>query len=178
MRYLIIASVLIFFSLSQAQSEFQALAGPFVVSRVIDAKTLELSAGDQTSEVKLLGIATPKKGDEAACALYGSQALDFTSDLLLEKEVWLEFDLFEADDPSIMLAYVYLANDQGNWHYDPQQFVQINEQLLLNGLAEPMFDTPIMRYEDQFLLAMQKAKNNGLGIWAEPDAINLNCMQP
>ena len=167
MRNLII-TLLLAISFAFSQDEFQALAGPFMVAKVIDAQTLELSNGDENTQVELLGIVTARGGAEPLCALYHSMALDFTQDLLA-KEVWLEFDIAEHEDSQTLYAYVYLADEMGNWTYEPRHFIQINEQLLLQGLAEPFFAETAMRYEDKYILASIKARENGLGIWSDAE---------
>ncbi len=167
MRILLLILFLIV-SFGQAQEEFQALAGPYLVASIIDAQTLELSNGETMTQVELLGILTPST-NKPPCALYQTKALDFTSGLL-QKEVWLEFDMAEHEDTQTLYAYVYLADDKGNWVYEPKHFVQINEQLLLQGLAEPYFADAAMRYEDKYLLATIEARKQGLGIWSSAEA--------
>lgn len=171
---LLILSCLVSISCN-AQSDFQALAGPFSLSRVIDGNTIELSSDYGTNVVELLGVVTADLHGEDPCAeTYYHEANQFISDLLLNKDIWLEFDIIDTDDPELMFAYVYVADAQGSWLYEPYRYTQANEQLLLKGLAEPFFLESFMRYEDTFLRASQEARAKKLGIWYSAEACTLS----
>lgn len=132
------------------------------VSRVIDGDTIEARYGGQAVDVRLIGIDTPETvhpSEPVGCL--GKEASAFTKRKLEGSRVRLEFDVEKTDRYGRTLAYVWLGDKL------------FNEQIVSRGFAKVSTYPPNVKYEDRFIKAQRKARNNDRGLWA-PDA----CPEP
>ncbi|MFZ5424570.1 MAG: thermonuclease family protein [Patescibacteria group bacterium] len=123
----------------------------FVVSRVIDGDTVELSNGQK---VRYIGIDTPesvKPGSPVEC--YALEAKAKNSELVLNKHVVLERDVNEADKYGRLLRYVWVDG------------LLINEILIKEGFAHAVSYPPDIKYQEQLRLAEREARDLKKGIW-------------
>lgn len=129
--------------------------GTYELDFVVDGDTLQLRDG---TRVRLIGVNTPEtlKRDRPVEPC-GPEATRFTRDFLASKRVQLQFDVERLDRYGRTLAYAFVDGKS------------LNEALVRQGLAryEPGF-----RYQQamhrRFRLAEQAARQERLGIWAEP----------
>lgn len=115
------------------------------VTDVKDGDTITLKNGET---VRYIGINTPEKGQP-----YGDEATKENRQLVLGKEVTLEYDKALKDQYNRTLAYVYVGE------------VFVNKHLVEQGLALTETVPPNEKHEGTFLEAEAKAQSNCLGLW-------------
>lgn len=117
------------------------------VAKVLDGDTIELENGKR---VRYIGINTPEIGEP-----FSILAKKENENLVLNKEVVLEFDVQIYDKYNRLLAYVWSDN------------ILINQKLVLAGLATIETIPPNVKYVDLFLESQKKAQNNCLNLWED-----------
>jgi micrococcal nuclease len=121
-----------------------------VVEHVIDGDTIALADG---TRVRLVQIDTPEKGDEC----YGDEASELTRRLLPSgTHVRIEQDpaLDQEDRFGRKLGYVWKDDED------------VNLTLVEEGAAGVwFFDGSRGRHADDLLLAAERARNEGKGLW-------------
>ena len=124
-----------------------------LVDRVVDGDTIELSDG---RKVRYIGIDTPETKDprkEIQC--FGEEASAYNRDLVEGKVVAIEADVADKDQYDRLLRYVWLEDEM------------INKKLVAEGYAYASSYPPNVKYQTQFKLAQQQAREQNLGLWAE-----------
>lgn len=125
----------------------------FLVKRVIDGDTIELSNG---ARVRYIGIDTPEIHDprvEVQC--FGKEAMEENQRLVEGKIVRLDKDISNLDKYGRLLRYVYL-NDE-----------LINRVLVENGYARAVSYPPDIAKQEIFKLAERAAREAGKGLWGK-----------
>jgi len=125
----------------------------FLVTRIIDGDTLELSTGEK---VRLICINTPEKGED----LY-QEATDKLSSLVLNKDVILEKDVSETDRYGRLLRYIYIDN------------ISVNNEIIKSGLAYSYRYNPDVKHCDEYEQTELTAKANKLGLWDEKEVVKI-----
>jgi micrococcal nuclease len=115
------------------------------VKKTIDGDTIELSTGQQ---VRFIGIDTPEIGQP-----WADEATKRTEELLKGHKIRLEYDVLKTDRYDRILAYVWVGD------------VLINEVLLKEGLARPLFIPPDRKYQSRFSRAVKIAQKNQEPLW-------------
>lgn len=124
----------------------------FLVSRVIDGDTIELSNG---KKVRYIGIDTPETVDpRKPVQCFGKEAKEANKNLVLNKVVILKKDVSETDKYGRLLRYVYL--EDGTF---------VNLWLVKNGYAFVYTYPPDVSHSQEFLVAEQEARANKRGLW-------------
>jgi endonuclease YncB( thermonuclease family) len=123
----------------------------FVVERVIDGDTIELSNG---KKVRYIGIDTPEMTSKNS-QCYAQKAKEKNEELVLGKKVTLEKDVSETDKYGRLLRYVYI-ND-----------LFVNEYMVAEGYAKVTTYPPDVAYKDVFLNAERSAREQQKGLWSE-----------
>lgn len=110
------------------------------VIRVVDGDTIVVNYNGIEEKVRFIGIDTPESvhPDNNKNTEEGKKAAEYTTSLLNNKAVRLEFDVQQRDKYGRLLAYVYLDN------------VMVNKTLLEEGLAEIATYPPNVKYVDDF----------------------------
>lgn len=126
------------------------------VQRVIDGDTVKLTSGEK---VRLIGINAPEYQKGGKEQFYGRQAAEAATELMLGRQVWLEYDVEKHDRYGRTLAYITL--DDGRF---------VNELLVAGGFARAKYYKPNGRYRDLLKKSEQHAKNNRKGLWSKPNA--------
>jgi len=138
----------------EALGEADKFGREFVlVDRVVDGDTIELSDG---RKVRYIGIDTPETKDprkEVQC--FGEEASAYNQDLVEGKVVAIEADVVDKDRYDRLLRYVWLEDEM------------INKKLVAEGYAYASSYPPNVKYQTQFKLAQQQAREQNLGLWAE-----------
>lgn len=133
---------------SQAQSEAK-----FLVTRIVDGDTIELSNGDK---VRYIGIDTPETVDpRKSVQCFGKEAKDANKNLVLNKTVILRKDISNTDKYGRLLRYVYL--EDGTF---------VNLWLVKNGYATAYTYPPDIAHSQELVAAGKEAKKNGRGLWS------------
>ncbi|MDL4839500.1 thermonuclease family protein [Aquibacillus rhizosphaerae] len=126
-----------------------------LVKRVIDADTIEVYVNGNVVDVRLLLIDAPETvhpdiPDEA----FGAEAVARARQILIGKQVQLEYDGPRYDDYGRLLAYVWVDG------------VMLNELLLEEGLAHVAYVYhPPYKYYQRYVKAQERAKVGWKGIW-------------
>jgi micrococcal nuclease len=128
----------------------------YLVTRVIDGDTIEVSLNGQVEKVRLIGVDTPETVDpRKTVQCFGKEASARTKELLTGKTVTLVKDVSETDRYHRWLRYVYLDG------------VFINQQLVLEGYAHARSYPPDVKYQAEFRAAEEQAREQKKGMWAE-----------
>lgn len=141
-KLLLIILILILFGCSSNNLE-----GPFKVVKVIDGDTVDLN---NSKRLRFSGINTPETGE-----CYYQEAKDRLTELVLDKDVFLEKDRTNIDKYGRQLRYVYVDN------------IMVNSLLVEEGYAK-VFDKykeDTKRYEELKKIE-DTAKSNKLGLWS------------
>ena len=124
--------------------------GPFIVTKVVDGDTLDLSNGYR---VRFSGINTPETGE-----CYHDEAWDRLKELTLNKEVFIEEDKTDIDKYGRRLRYIYVNN------------TLVNGVMVFEGYARvyDKYREDTGRYNE--LKELEKnAVRNKLGVWGCED---------
>ena len=85
----------------------------YQVIRIIDGDTVEILYEDQITSVQLVGVNAPETtaNPNQPPEPYGEQATAFLREFLLDKSIYLRFDISKRDKYDRLLGYVYRASD-------------------------------------------------------------------
>jgi micrococcal nuclease len=136
--FVLIAAVLIF-------KLYPSIRG-IRVAEVIDGDTIVLN---NKEVIRYIGIDTPEKGEP-----FYNEATDANSNLVLGKQIRLEYDIDKQDRYRRTLAYVWVDT------------ILVNAQLLRMGLASVYTFVPNVKHVDLFVSEQKEAREDGLGIWS------------
>lgn len=124
---------------------------------VVDGDTIKVSIAGETKPIRLIGIDTPETVDpRKPVQCFGIEASNKAKELLLGKSVRLEADQSqgELDKYNRLLRYVFLKDG-----------TSFNKWMIANGYAhEYTYQTPY-KYQAEFKVAEQNARNKQLGLW-------------
>lgn len=142
---------------------------PCKVTKVIDGDTFRCKLNGEEIRVRLIGIDTPEshsnpkaKRDAQRNHLtldeitkMGKEAYEFTKSLIPEGTVvYLETDIQLTDKYGRVLSYVWLPDGR-----------MLNNILVSEGYAQVYTIPPNVKYEQLFLSAQRKAREEGKGFW-------------
>ncbi len=131
----------------------------FMVTRVIDGDTIDVSIDGKIERLRLIGINTPETVDpRKPVECFGVEASNRAKELLNGKLVSLESDPSqgERDKYNRLLRYVFLEDG-----------TNFNLRMIEEGYAyEYTYNTPY-KYQAQFKRAQIEAKNAGAGLWGD-----------
>lgn len=133
--------------------------------KVIDGDTIKIATGEN---VRLIGVDTPEsrrndklyrdaersKEDIDTIIAMGKKSTRFTTNLVLGKNVRLEFDVQKKDKYGRLLAYVYL--EDGTY---------VNAEIISQGYGSPMTVPPNVKHADLFHKLYREARENKKGLW-------------
>lgn len=163
MRKLIISIFLIsLLSLSLILAQELPKLTPAKVIRVIDGDTFEAQIDNKIEKVRLIGVDCPES--TTIIEPYGIESANFTKSILLNKEVFLEFDVQLNDKYGRVLAYVWLAPPK-ELKEEEIRSKMFNALLLLEGFAQLMTVPPNVKYVDYFLKFQKEARESNKGLW-------------
>lgn len=127
------------------------------VTRVVDGDTIEITPEvDGIEDVRLIGMDTPEISGECGLEPLAREAEDYAARYTGERVI-LELGEERTDPYGRLLAYVYVP-DAG----------MLNERLVRRGLAQVATFPPNVRYEEEFLDAQERAREESAGIWGLP----------
>ena len=130
---------------------------PYLVYKVIDGDTFWMKDQNQMeTKVRLIGIDTPETRNtkKKKKGYFGEEAKVYLKSLILDQYVYIEQDVQSRDQYGRLLAYVYTENN-----------LFINADLIANGYAVLMTVPPNIKFENEFYMLQQKARQNKLGMW-------------
>lgn len=140
-------------SLDPGQAEGPRAASAYV-TRVVDGDTVEVQLGEETEDVRYIGLDTPEtvKPDEPV-ECFGPRASEFNHRLVEGKQVRLVFGVERRDVYGRLLAYVYLGDSF------------VNAILVKRGLARTLTIPPNDRYAERLKRLEIAASRAGRGLW-------------
>lgn len=123
----------------------------YKVIRVIDGDTIVIATGEK---IRYIGMDTPEMHDPRPQVKYfAKKAKEINANLVLNKNVNLEFDVEKYDRYNRILAYVYINK------------IMVNAYLLKEGYAQVYTFPPNVKYEKYFLKLQKEARENNKGLW-------------
>jgi micrococcal nuclease len=131
----------------------------FMVTKVVDGDTIEISHFGRIEKVRLIGIDTPETLDpRKPVQCFGKEASQNTKSLLEGKKVRIETDpnVGERDKYNRLLGYVWIGQNR-----------LINQELISQGFAhEYTYRSQHYKYQSEFKNAEIHAKQESLGFWS------------
>lgn len=122
------------------------------VVRVIDGDTIEIEGGEK---VRYIGIDTPETVDpRKPIQCFGVEASKKNKELVEGKMARLEKDITDRDKYNRLLRYVWIGD------------TLINQELAAQGFAKSYSYPPDVKYQDRFVAAEKKAREDKLGLWS------------
>lgn len=135
--------------------------GTFRVVEVLDGDTIAIDDGKGTI-VRYLGIDTPEIArQDSPGDPFSEEARELNRRLVEGKRVRLEFDSEKYDVYGRLLAYAYVDG------------VSVNEELLRQGLATPLFIDPNREHRAEYTSAADEAMKERRGMWGDLDSIKV-----
>jgi micrococcal nuclease len=124
------------------------------VVRVVDGDTINVEINGKVESVRYIGIDTPETVDpRKPVQCFGVEASKKNKELVEGKMVSLETDITDRDKYGRLLRYVWVDD------------TFINLILVTQGFAKSSSYPPDVGYQDLFVLAEKKARDNKLGLW-------------
>ncbi|HUV42996.1 MAG TPA: thermonuclease family protein [Patescibacteria group bacterium] len=134
------------------ESETEEEREEVLVARVIDGDTIEIEGGQK---VRYIGIDAPESVDpNEPVGCYAQEASEKNKELVLNKKVRLEKDVSEMDRYGRLLRYVWVGD------------LLVNEYLVREGYAQSSTYPPDVKYQDKFIEAQKKAREEEKGLWS------------
>jgi len=130
--------------------ESNKLQGPYKVIKVIDGDTIKLN---NSQTIRLSGINTPETGE-----CYYQEAKERLTELILEKDVFLEKDKTITDKYGRELRYVYVTGMMTNAIMVEEGYARVFDK----------YENDTKRYPELKILE-ETAKSDKLGIWSCED---------
>lgn len=130
--------------------EEQGTQQEFLVTKVIDGDTIVLMSGEV---VRYIGIDTPENPNLKSTDCFAREAFEENKRLVENKKVRLKKDVSERDKYGRLLRYVYVDS------------IFVNKYLVEEGYAVAVSYPPDIKYQVEFKLAEQRAKENNKGLW-------------
>jgi micrococcal nuclease len=129
----------------------------FLVNKIIDGDTLEVTINEKIEKVRLIGIDTPEIVDpKKSVECFGEESSNKATEMLLNHIVKFISDETQNDRDKYgrLLRYVYLEDG-----------LFFNKWMIENGYAhEYTYDIPY-KYQSEFKEAENYAKDHKLGLW-------------
>ena len=158
-KILLLVPILILFLLSYnfldgALTNFLSSDENVFVDRVIDGDTVQVNG----TSVRLLGVNTPEKGE-----FYYEEAKNFTTSMVLGKNVTLKFEKDRYDKYHRILAYVFLGDKN------------VNAELVRNGFANYYFYSGKDSHSSGLIEAWNTCLNKNVGLCEKSADLCGNC---
>lgn len=125
------------------------------VTKVIDGDTIRISTGET---IRLIGIDAPESRNafKKVKEPFGKKSKQYLTDLLLNKQIRLDYDVARRDRYGRTLAYVYLMDS-----------TFVNEKLVREGYATVMTVPPNVKFAERFVKAQREARSSNRGLWGQ-----------
>jgi micrococcal nuclease len=136
------------------------------VTHVTDGDTVQVLVAGEKRTVRLIGVDTPETvHPRKPVQFYGKEASNFTKKSLLNRTVWLEYDVAPLDRYNRHLAYLWLEKpEKGEAAIRRGMF---NARLILDGYGKVMTIQPNSKYTDFFAKFQQEARTKKRGLWGK-----------
>ncbi len=130
------------------------------INYVIDGDSLDITFDGKEEQLRLIGIDCPERyNEDGTDNPEGKLVQDHLKTIFRQGDkVYIELGEQERDQYGRLLGYLYR---------DPGATEMLNLELLEMGYAEVLTFEPNDKYEDVFIRAMNRAKQEGVGLWKE-----------
>jgi len=146
-------------SVTDNTERIEQIPNTYIVSKVVDGDTLNVSVNGKALKVRVIGINTPEIVDlRRPVQCFGKEASERAKSILLNKAVRLEADPTQGDMDRYqrLLRYVFLPND-----------IDYGFEMIKQGFAyEYTYDTPY-KYQEKYKDAQIAAENSKAGLWSD-----------
>jgi micrococcal nuclease len=128
----------------------------FQVIEVIDGDTIKVKnlESGEIIKVRYLGIDTPELNGQNYETCFAIESREKNRELVLDKKLYLEFDIDRYDRFGRVLAYVYTEDE-----------IFVNLKLVEEGFAKYYLDGFNTSHQDEFLEAVMNSQENYIGLW-------------
>ena len=131
----------------------------YVVSRVVDGDTIEVTKNGIKEKVRLIGVNTPETVDpRKKVECFGKEASAYAKEILINQKVTVVPDSTQdtRDRYGRLLAYVYREDG-----------LFVNKHMIAEGYGyEYTYKVPYL-FQKEFKEAQLRAQTEGNGLWAE-----------
>lgn len=135
----------------------KALEWPYKVVYIVDGDTIKILKNNEKQTLRLIGIDAPESNKTRYwhAEEYGTGAKKHLSDLIFEKNIFIEYDETQQKQDKYWrnLGYIIL-----NWE-------NINKKMIQDGYAREYTYNKAYKYQKEFLQAQEDAKQNKKWIW-------------
>ena len=134
------------------------------VTRVIDGGDIAVTfrGSARPERVLLIGVDTPE-----ARHPHGREAYEFTRAFLLNRNVWIQFDVGVRDRFQRLLGYVWTHEPLDVDNEADIRHKMFNAYLLLEGYARTVTIQPNTRYARLFTEFQREAQEGSRGLWGQ-----------
>ncbi|PJE61527.1 hypothetical protein COU87_03980 [Candidatus Roizmanbacteria bacterium CG10_big_fil_rev_8_21_14_0_10_39_12] len=131
----------------------------YVITKVIDGDTYQVTKNGKSEVVRLMGINTPETVDpRKPVECFGKEASEIAKSMFTNKKVKLELDDSQGDKDKYDRLLRYFFTEKGT---------DVGLWLIQEGYAyEYTYNLPY-KYQSQYKNAETQAKNNKVGLWAD-----------
>lgn len=136
----------------------------YEVIKVTDGDTIQIMAADKKQTVRMIGVDTPESVDpRKPVQCFGEKASKKTSELLLNKKIYLEADSTQGDSDRYkrLLRYVFLEDG-----------TNVNKLLIEQGFGHQYTYNKPYKYREEFIKAETDARESERGLWADGACTN------
>lgn len=136
------------------------------VTRVVDGDTVEVSDGNSTYKLRLIGVNTPETvHPNKDVEFFGKEASDFTKEKLTDATIYLEKDVSDTDRYQRLLRYVWLEKPSNNPTEDEIKEKMFNAILVKEGYAYSSAYAPDIKHQELFDKLQKQAEESNAGLW-------------
>lgn len=149
--------LLLLFSFFSEAGFSQSTTSLLLVTKVSDGDTFWVThPSGKKEKIRLIGINTPEARNTGRTEVeyFGKEASAYAKQLLLNKQVRLEFDVQKYDRYKRTLAYAYLPSG-----------TMVNALLVKEGYARAATYPPNVRYQETFQNLEKEARRAKRGLW-------------
>lgn len=149
--------LLLLFSFFSEAGFSQSTTSLLLVTKVSDGDTFWVThPSGKKEKIRLIGINTPEARNTGRTEVeyFGKEASAYAKQLLLNKQVRLEFDVQKYDRYKRTLAYAYLPSG-----------TMVNALLVKEGYALAATYPPNVRYQETFQNLEKEARRAKRGLW-------------
>ncbi len=132
------------------------------VTKVVDGDTIWVQINGKDYKVRMIGMNSPEYTKEIEP--YGKEATEFTTNMLLNKTIYLQKDVSDTDSYDRLLRYVWIDKID-NITPDTVSKSLFNYIIVEEGLAKSKYYSPDISLQEYLDNAQNNAKRNKKGIW-------------
>lgn len=140
------------------------------VTHVTDGDTISVDVDGKEYKIRMVGVDTPETvHPNKPVEYYGKEASNFTKKSLTGKTVYLQKDVSDTDRYGRLLRYIWIKRPSSDNPTENEiREMMYNAILVKEGYAYVYIYQPDIRYNDFFRTLQTHARENKIGLWADP----------